>query len=119
MCTLPGNVQESMLKSIHHFTRMQYLVFYRPSTASACMDPLQGFLAEEGNYDRMEAMLKVLEPVDAILLLAASQNDTPKIIELIQNGANLEIKGLDGKTAAELATKPETQEILRKGKVAA
>ena len=82
---------------------------------------MQGFLAEEGCYDRMEAMLKVLAPVDAILLLAASQNDTPKLIELIENGADLKVKGLDGKTAMDLATKAETLEVLRKaaGQVAA
>lgn len=82
---------------------------------------MQGFLAEEGNYDRMEAMLKKLAPVDTILLLAASQNDTPKIVELIENGADLSATDLTGKTAMELATKAETLDVLRKaaGKVAA
>ena len=80
-----------------------------------------GLLAEEGNYDRMEAMLKVLAPVDAILLLAASQNDTPKIIELLDGGANITVKDLNGKTPIELATKAETLEVLKKAlnKVAA
>lgn len=78
-----------------------------------------GFLAEEGCYDRMEAMLKVLHPIDCILLLAASQNDTPKIKEILEAGANPNIKGLDGKTPAELATKAETIAIIKEaaGKV--
>lgn len=37
-----------------------------------------GFLATEGTYDRMEAMLKANHPIDVILLLACSENDTPK-----------------------------------------
>jgi len=39
-----------------------------------------GMLAVEGTYDRMEAMLASgLEPVDVLLLMAASENDAPKV----------------------------------------
>lgn len=39
-----------------------------------------GFLAEEGSYDRMDAMLnKPLHPIDVILILACHENDTPKV----------------------------------------
>jgi hypothetical protein len=39
-----------------------------------------GFLATEGTYDRMEALLNSgLHPIDVILLLACSEGDTPKV----------------------------------------
>jgi hypothetical protein len=71
-----------------------------------------GFLAEEGTYDRMEAMLKGRHPIDVILIFAAMENDTPKIQEILKAGANPTIKGLDGKMPYEYATKPETKRIL-------
>eukprot|EP00850_Spirogloea_muscicola_P025271 SM002618S09927 [mRNA] locus=s2618:1035:1644:- [translate_table: standard] len=44
-----------------------------------------GMLATEGTYDKMEALLqKGLHPVDILLLLAASEGDTPKIEELLR-----------------------------------
>jgi hypothetical protein len=40
-----------------------------------------GILAEEGCMDRMEKLLEGRHPIDVILLLAAKENDTPKIGE--------------------------------------
>ena len=83
-----------------------------------------GFLATEGTYDRMEALMKSgLHPVDIILILACAENDTPKIQEILGSGADPTVKGLDGKTPLEIATKPELQQLLKdalsKRKVAA
>lgn len=40
----------------------------------------RGFLAVEGKYDRMDALLASgLHPIDILLLLACSENDTPKV----------------------------------------
>jgi len=73
-----------------------------------------GFLAEEGTYDRMEAMLKSgLHPIDVILLLAASENDTPKIQEILRAGANPNCKNLEGKKPVDLASKPEVISLLK------
>ncbi|PNW75993.1 hypothetical protein CHLRE_12g551950v5 [Chlamydomonas reinhardtii] len=67
-----------------------------------------GFLATEGTYDRMEAMLNSgLHPIDVILLLACSENDTPKVQEILKAGADPTVKGIDGKQPLELAAKPE------------
>lgn len=73
-----------------------------------------GFLATEGTYDRMEALLKSgLHAIDIILLLACSENDTPKVQEILGAGADPSVKGLDGKTPLELATKPELVAMLQ------
>lgn len=73
-----------------------------------------GFLATEGTYDRMEAMLNSgLHPIDVILLLACSENDTPKVQEILRAGADPTVKGLDGKTPLELADKPELVKLLK------
>ncbi len=73
-----------------------------------------GFLATEGTYDRMEAMLKSgLHSIDIILLLACSENDTPKVQEILGAGADPSVKGLDGKTPLELATKSELVKLLK------
>ncbi len=73
-----------------------------------------GFLATEGTYDRMEAMLSSgLHPIDVILLLACSENDTPKVQEILRAGADPTVKGLDGKTPMELADKPELVKLLK------
>ncbi|KAG2430597.1 hypothetical protein HXX76_010115 [Chlamydomonas incerta] len=67
-----------------------------------------GFLATEGTYDRMEALLNSgLHPIDVILLLACSENDTPKVQEILKAGADPTVKGIDGKQPLELAAKPE------------
>lgn len=78
-----------------------------------------GILAERGSYDTLEDLLKSgLAPVDILLLLASSEGDAPKVIELIAAGANLDTKGLDGKTALEIAKGPEVAEVLKKPEIA-
>ncbi|KAL0037014.1 hypothetical protein WJX77_009396 [Trebouxia sp. C0004] len=78
-----------------------------------------GILAERGSYDTLEDLLKSgLAPVDILLLLASSEGDAPKVIELIAAGANLDTKGLDGKTALEVAKGPEVAEVLKKPEIA-
>lgn len=72
-----------------------------------------GCLAEEGTYDRMYAVMKGRHPVDAILLLAAPENDTPKIAEILKAGADPNVKDDDGKTPLELATKQETIDVIK------
>lgn len=72
-----------------------------------------GFLADEGNYDRMYKLTEGRHPIDVILLLAASQNDTPKIGEILAAGADVTVKDPNGKTAVDLATKEETKALLR------
>ena len=48
-----------------------------------------GMLAAEGNYDRLEEMNSAgLEPVDLLLLMACSEDDTPKVEELLMAGAD-------------------------------
>ena len=47
----------------------------------------------QGTYDRMEAMLGAdIHPVDILLLWAASENDTPKVAELLRAGADVSAK---------------------------
>lgn len=73
-----------------------------------------GFLATEGTYDRMEALLKSgLHFIDIILILACSENDTPKVQEILKAGADPTVRGLDGKQPLELATKPELVNMLK------
>ncbi|KAG2446565.1 hypothetical protein HYH02_008552 [Chlamydomonas schloesseri] len=73
-----------------------------------------GFLATEGTYDRMEAMLNSgLHPIDVILLLACSENDTPKVQEILKAGADPTVKGVDGKQPLELASKPELINMIK------
>ncbi|GLC57080.1 hypothetical protein PLESTB_001180900 [Pleodorina starrii] len=73
-----------------------------------------GFLATEGTYDRMEALLNSgLHCIDIILLLACSENDTPKVQEILRAGADPTVRGLDGKQPLELATKPELIKLLQ------
>lgn len=73
-----------------------------------------GMLAVEGTYDRMEAMLSSgLHPVDVLLLMAASENDLPKVEELLKAGADVSVTDNKGKTPMDLATKPEVTAMLR------
>lgn len=73
-----------------------------------------GILATEGTYDRMEGMLKSgLHPIDCILLLASTENDFPKVQEILKAGADVTVKGLDGKRPLELASKPELRALLQ------
>jgi len=67
-----------------------------------------GMLATEGTYDRMWALQKSgLHPIDVILLLAASENDAPKVDELLASGADATVKDLEGRTPLSLASKKE------------
>lgn len=72
-----------------------------------------GMLASEGSYDRCEAMLASgTAPVDLLLLMACSEGDDGKVVELLDAGADPNIKDLDGRTPLEIATKEEVREIL-------
>lgn len=73
-----------------------------------------GMLAAEGNYDRLDQLCDSgLEPVDLLLLMACSENDTPKVEELLGAGANVQVKSPeDGKTPMELCTKEEIKAML-------
>ncbi len=53
-----------------------------------------------------------LDPVDVLLLMAASENDSPKVEELLAAGANINIADNNGKSPLDLATKPEVREML-------
>jgi hypothetical protein len=53
-----------------------------------------------------------LDPVDVLLLMAASENDTPKVEELLAAGANIAIADNKGKSPLELATKQEVKDLL-------
>jgi ankyrin repeat protein len=54
-----------------------------------------------------------LEPVDLLLLMACSENDAPKVEELLRAGADTNVKDLEGKSPMELCTKDEIKELLR------
>lgn len=53
-----------------------------------------------------------LEPVDVILLLAAAENDDPKIEELLAAGADVRVKDNLGRTPRALATKDKVVAML-------
>lgn len=55
-----------------------------------------------------------LEPVDLLLLMACSENDTPKVEEVLKAGADINVKDLNGKSPMELCTKEEVKELLQK-----
>ena len=72
-----------------------------------------GMLAVEGTYDRMYAMqASGLAPVDVLLIMAAQENDLPKVEELLAAGADARVQDDKGKTPAQLATKAEVQAAL-------
>mmetsp|Transcript_1155 Transcript_1155/g.3591 ORF Transcript_1155/g.3591 Transcript_1155/m.3591 type:complete len:150 (+) Transcript_1155:90-539(+) len=76
-----------------------------------------GMLASDGNYDRLNEYTNAgLDCVDLLLLMAASEGDTPKVEELLEAGANVNVssdKVYGGKTAIELCTKEEIKEMLQ------
>ncbi len=76
-----------------------------------------GMLASDGNYDRLNEYNSAgLDCVDLLLLMAASEGDTPKVEELLEAGADVNIssgKVYGGKTAIELCTKDEIKEMLQ------
>jgi hypothetical protein len=53
-----------------------------------------------------------LDPVDVLLLMAASENDTPKVEELLAAGANINIADNKGKSPLDLASKQEVKDLL-------
>mmetsp|Transcript_34774 Transcript_34774/g.62009 ORF Transcript_34774/g.62009 Transcript_34774/m.62009 type:complete len:168 (-) Transcript_34774:110-613(-) len=71
-----------------------------------------GCLATEGTYDRMYELMKDRHPCDVILLMAAKEGDVPKIMELLDSGADIKITDNDGKSPLELCTKPDARELL-------
>mmetsp|Transcript_30635 Transcript_30635/g.78204 ORF Transcript_30635/g.78204 Transcript_30635/m.78204 type:complete len:148 (-) Transcript_30635:494-937(-) len=62
-----------------------------------------GFLAAEGDYTRVDAMLKTMEPIDVLLYLAASEGDSPFVSELLAAGANPKAKCPEGKDSTQVA----------------
>jgi len=80
-----------------------------------------GMLAAEGNYDKLDALCDSgLEPVDLLLLMACSEDDTPKVEELLGAGADVTVKNpADGKTPMELCTKEEIKNMLSAAAAAA
>ena len=73
-----------------------------------------GMLAAEGTYDRLDRMKSAgLAAVDLLLLMAAGEDDAPKVAEMLRAGADIGVKDVDGKTAAELATSEQVLELLR------
>lgn len=74
-----------------------------------------GMLASEGTYDRCEAMLASgIHPCDLLLLMACTEGDDGKVNELLEAGADPNVKDMDGRTPMELAAKEEVKELLRK-----
>jgi hypothetical protein len=55
----------------------------------------------------------LVDPVDVLLLMAASENDSPKVEELLAAGANIYIADNKGKSPMDLASKPEVKEMLQ------
>lgn len=50
--------------------------------------------------------------MDILLILAAGENDEPKVIELLESGANPGVKTPEGLTPREIATSDEVKAIL-------
>lgn len=73
-----------------------------------------GMLAAEGNYDSLDVLMESgLEPVDLLLLMACSEDDFPKVEEVLSAGADVGVKNpADGKTPMEMCTKEEIKELL-------
>lgn len=71
-------------------------------------------LAVDGDYGRLDRMKSAgLDAVDLLLLMAAGENDAPKVAEMLRAGADTSVKDVDGKTAEELATNEQVLELLR------
>lgn len=69
-------------------------------------------LAVEGSYDKMDALLNQnIHPVDILLLLAATEGDSPKIEELLRAGAKYDVIDADGRTALDRAN-DETKALI-------
>ena len=73
-----------------------------------------GMLAVDGTYARLDRMKSAgLAAVDLLLLMAAGEDDAPKVAEMLRAGADTNVKDIDGKTAAELAKNEQVLELLR------
>ncbi|KAK9823898.1 hypothetical protein WJX72_006248 [[Myrmecia] bisecta] len=74
-----------------------------------------GMLADVGSYDIInELNASGLAPVDILLIMAAGENDTPKVAELLRAGADATVKDpKSGKLPVELATTDAVLELLR------
>jgi len=73
-----------------------------------------GMLAVDGDYARLDRMKSAgLAAVDLLLLMAAGENDAPKVAEMLRAGADVGVKDIEGKTATELATNEQVLELLR------
>ena len=73
-----------------------------------------GMLAVDGDYARLDRMKSAgLAAVDLLLLMAAGENDAPKVAEMLRAGADIGVKDIEGKTATELATNEQVLELLR------
>lgn len=59
-----------------------------------------------------EPLAEGMHPADVLLLLAAVEDDLPKVEELLQAGADKNIKDLSGKTPADLCSKEEIKAVL-------
>ena len=71
-------------------------------------------LAVDGTYARLDRMKSAgLAAVDLLLLMAAGEDDAPKVAEMLRAGADTNVKDIDGKTAAELAKNEQVLELLR------
>lgn len=71
-------------------------------------------LAVDGDYARLDRMKSAgLAAVDLLLLMAAGENDAPKVAEMLRSGADTSAKDVDGRTAEELATNEQVLELLR------
>ncbi len=73
-----------------------------------------GMLAVDGDYGRLDRMKSAgLDAVDLLLLMAAGENDAPKVAEMLRAGADTKVRDVDGKSAEELATNETVLELLR------
>ncbi|XP_074577767.1 protein LHCP TRANSLOCATION DEFECT-like [Curcuma longa] len=68
----------------------------------------------EGSYEKIQALLNLgIQPVDILLMLAASEGDKPKIEELMRAGARYDVRDADGRTALDrAATNGEIKELI-------
>lgn len=73
-----------------------------------------GMLAVDGTYDRMQSYLDFkLHPIDIILLWASTEGDDPKVAELLEAGADPNVKDMKGKTPLELAGNEKVVQLLK------
>ena len=54
-----------------------------------------------------------MDPIDIILIWACREDDLPKVEELLNAGANPNVKGVDGLAPIELATREEVIDMLK------